>query len=122
MSNPSVYTSRMFQGAEPGYKGPGVEGWQRLVLNKNGTLKSNGEKSPEKLPNPNGPRNTSPIVRGALFGSPTKVNTLRNSPTPRRHNNRTPTRKSKRNNTPKAPYILKKRGRFAPPRHTHRRR
>ena len=112
MSKALIYPNRMFQGAEPGYKGPGVEGWQPLELNKNRTLKTNGEKSPQKLQNPNGPRYTSPIRRGPLF----------DSPTPRRHNNRTPTRKSHRNKAPNAPYILRKRGRFAPPRHTRRRR
>lgn len=123
MSKTLIYPTRMFQGAEPGYKGPGVEGWQPLELNKNRTLKTNGEKSPQKLQNPNGPRYTSPIRRGPLFDSPTKENTPRNSPTPRRHNNRTPTRKNHRNKTPNAPYILRRRGRFAPrPRYTRRRR
>ena len=119
MSTTTVFTNRMFQ---TGPKG-GIPGWEKEPPMPN---KGSAERSPEKGPNPNGPRNTSPIVKGALFGNSNSP-APRNSPTPKTPNNRTPARKRPRNNkTTYAPLkrITKKR-RFAPPktpRSTRRRR
>jgi len=120
MSNPtSVFPNRMFEGGPKG----DIPGWEKVAPPPN---KRSVERTPEQPPNPNGPKKTSPIVKGALFGNSNSP-TPRNSPTPKTPNNRTPTRKRPRNNkTTYAPHKGKTtKRRFAPPktpRSTRRRR
>ena len=114
MSNPtSVFSYRMFQGAPKG----DIPGWEKVPPIPN---KKSVERTPEQPPNPNGPRITSPIVRGPLFG-------ISNSPTPRTPTPRTPTpRTPRRNQTPRHKTPLRPRKRnptkrcFAPPSKTPR--
>jgi len=123
MSNPtSVFSYRMFQGAPKG----DIPGWEKVPPIPN---KKSVERTPEQPPNPNGPRITSPIVRGPLFGisnSPTPRTPTPRTPTPRTPTPRTPTPRTPRRNrtlhTPRKQPPTKRR--FAPktPRSTRRRR
>ena len=105
MSKSTEFPIRMFETGPVGY----TKGWEKVAPPPN---KRSVERTPEQPPNPNGPKKTSPIIKGPLF----------DSPTPKTPNNRTPTRKRPRiNKITYAPY-KSKRGHFSRPRHTRRRR
>jgi len=116
MSKSTEFPIRMFETGPVGY----TKGWEKVAPPPN---KRSVERTPEQPPNPNGPKKTSPIIKGPLFGnsnSPAPRNSPAASKTP---NNRTPSRKRHSNNAPYAPRKrMTKKGRFAPPRHTRRRR
>ena len=112
----SVFPKEMFQGPPNGY----IKGWEKGEPIKN---KGSAERSPVKGKNPNGPRNTSRIVTGPLFGN----SPPRNSLSPRTPTPRTPRRnQTPRHRTPLTPRKQKPtKRRFAnrkTPRSTRRRR
>lgn len=100
MSMSTVFPKEMLLVPPKGY----IKGWEKKPPMPN---KKSVEGTPEQPPNPNSPRNTSPIIKGALFGNSTANNSSkqgnssppRNSPTPRTPTPRTP----RRNTTPLAP-------------------
>lgn len=109
MSKSSVFPNRMFQTGPMG----NTNGWEKKPPMPN---KRSVEGTPEQPPNPNGPRNTSPIA-GPLFGN----SPPRNSLSPRTPTPRTPTPRTPRSNpTPLAPRKKLTKRRFAPPHKTPR--